>query len=41
MHQIPWKTWGVDSLTISRGLRLIFASGRVLRKLRPGTTYVG
>ncbi len=41
MHQTPWKTLGVDFLITSRGLRLISASGRVLQKLRPDTTYAG
>ena len=41
MHQLPWKTWGVDFLISSRGLRLIFASERVLLKLRLSTTSAG
>ncbi len=41
MHQSPWKTWGVDSLITSRGLRLTFASGHVLLKVRPSTTSAG
>ncbi len=40
MHQDPWKTWGVDFLITSRGLRLISAWEHVLLKLRPGTTCV-
>ena len=41
MHQPPWKTWGVDSLISSGGLRLTFASEHVPLKLRPSTTFVG
>ncbi len=41
LQQVPWKTWGVDSLIISRGLRPIFASRPALWKHRQSTICAG